>query len=770
MPLKNYCAVILVLIILGSVTPAEGEVTDAQVNASIEAGSSFLKKHQKANGAWAGHPGQPGGMTALCALALLNSGVAADSAEIQQALDYLRSVGEPTMVYSTALQTMVFCAAEPNKGRLLISRNVQWLERVQIKSGRRKGAWKYSDRQGGGDNSNTQFALLALHEAERVGFRVKPSTWRLALGHWLDVQHDSGAWSYVDGPNATGSMTCAGIASVVIALGKINQGDARVSGEQIECCADQLQHDAVERGLDWLGRRFSVTRNPNPVNSRAWLYYYLYGVERVGRLTGRRFIGRHDWFREGSEFLVGQQDRFSGYWRAEVTAAEQNALVATSFALLFLSKGRRPVVISKLKHGRGNDWDRHRAGVQHLTRRVERRWRRDLSWQTIDVRAATVEDLLGTPVLFLSGSDGLALTPDQERNLREYVNQGGFIFAEACCGDVGFDRAFRSLMQKLFPDNSLRLLPSDHPVWYAEEKVDPQYLRPLYGIDACCRTSVVYCPQDLSCYWELSGGGREDDYPQNVQNEIEACLRIGENVVTYATNRELKNKLDRPLVANHRGTDETSRGVLNVAKVLHNGGGDDAPNALPNMLGFLRSQAQMRVGVENRLITASDPAIFEYPLLYMHGRRAFRFSPAEREALATYLQRGGTLFADAICASPEFSDSFRREMTAIFAGQSLQRIAPEHPLFSRVYRGYELPTVSLRDPQVRREGEPLRSNLKRVSPLLEGLELDGRLAVLFSPYDISCAMENSSSLECHGYIKADAARIAVNVILFALQQ
>ena len=770
MPLKNYHTVILVLTILGFVTPVGAEVTDAEVNASILAGSGFLKKHQKANGGWAGHPGQPGGMTALCTLALLNSGVESDSAEIQRALDCLRSMGDPAMVYSTALQTMVFCAATPNKDRLLISRNVQWLERVQIKNGNRRGAWKYSDRDGsGGDNSNTQFAMLALHEAERVGVKVKPETWKRALNYWLGVQHADGAWGYLDGPPATGSMTCAGIASVVIALGKISQGDARVSGDQVECCTAQLQHNAVERALHWLSARFSVTRNPNPFSGGAWLYYYLYGVERVGRLTGRRFIGRHDWFREGSEFLVRQQDRFSGYWRGE-RAAEQNALVATSFALLFLSKGRRPVVISKLKHGPDNDWDRHRAGVQHLTRRVEQRWRRDLSWQTIDVRAATVEDLLATPVLFLSGADALTLTPEHEENLRQYVNQGGFIFAEACCDGVGFDRAFRALMQRLFPDSRLRLLPPDHPVWYAETKVDPKYLRPLYGIDACCRTSVVYCPQDLSCRWELSRGGREDDIPPHVRDEIEACLRIGENVVTYATNRELKNKLDRPQVANHRGTDQTSRGVLNVAKLLHNGGGDDAPNSLPNMLGFLRSQAQMRVGVENRLITASDPAIFEYPLLYMHGRRAFRFSPAQRETIATYLQRGGMLFADAICASPEFSDSFRREIEAIFAGQSLKRIPPAHPLFSREYRGYELPTVSLRDPQVRREGEPLRSNLKQISPLLEGLEVDGRLVVLFSPYDISCALENSHSLECRGYIKEDAVRIAVNVILFALQQ
>ena len=53
--------------------------------------------------------------------------------------------------------------------------------------------------------------------------------------------------------------------------------------------------------------------------------------------------------------------------------------------------------------------------------------------------------------------------------------------------------------------------------------------------------------------------------------------------------------------------------------------------------------------------------------------------------------------------------------------------------------------------------------------MLEGIELDGRFAVVFSPYDISCALENSPSLECKGYIREDAAKIGSNVILYALQ-
>jgi Domain of unknown function (DUF4159) len=760
----------VVTMILSIVRPVGAELTDEQVSNAINRGMALLRNEQKSDGRWTEHSIYLGGVTALSTLALLNSGEDVTSPTIQKSLDYLRSLGDPSTVYGASLQTMAFCAAEPEKDALLIRRNVKWLESVQLRGGKRKGSWGYGRGKGNGDNSNTQFALLALHEAEQIGVEVKRDTWEFALAYWLRTQREDGSWAYTESEPSSGSMTCAGIGCVVICTSKIQSGDAQVVGDSVECCGSQSEDAAVERAMQWLGRYFSSTRNPSTLNlRRRYLFYYLYAVERVGRLTGRRFIGRHDWYREGATSLLDMHDDFRGLWQG-VGPAEDVPVVATSLALLFLSKGRRPVVMSKLRYGEKNQWDVHRAAVQHLTHRIEQRWHRDLTWQTIDVRAAALEDLLQTPILFMSGRESFELTANQKNNLREYINQGGFIFAEACCDGDGFDRSFRALMSELFPDSSLRLLPEDHPVWYAEKKVNAKYMRPLLGIDACCRTSVVYSPKDLSCYWELDRGVRNSEYPSEIQEEVEACLAIGNNIVTYATSRELKNKLERPRVAINRTSETLDRSVLYIPKLRHDGGSDDAPNALPNMLNFVQSHAQLRIDVANRLVSATSEDFFDYPIVYVHGRRAFRFSSAERKALADFADRGGVIFADAICASPEFTTSFRREMKNIFPKQPLTRIPPEHPLFTREFRGYDLAKVTLRDPQLRRGDDPLKANLAEISPLLEGISMDDRFAVIFSPYDISCAMENSNSLECKGYLKQDAAKIATNVVLFVLQQ
>src|SRR5262245_33104730 len=72
--------------------------------------------------------------------------------------------------------------------------------------------------QGGGDNSNADFAIWGLDAAAKAGATVRRETWEAALGNWLRGQNADGGWSYSQNPKSTGSMTAAGIASIVICL------------------------------------------------------------------------------------------------------------------------------------------------------------------------------------------------------------------------------------------------------------------------------------------------------------------------------------------------------------------------------------------------------------------------------------------------------------------------------------------------------------------------------------------------------------------------
>ena len=68
-----------------------------------------------------------------------------------------------------------------------------------------------------------------------------------------------------------------------------------------------------------------------------------------------------------------------------------------------------------------------------------------------------------------------------------------------------------------------------------------------------------------------------------------------------------------------------------------------------------------------------------------------------------------------------------------------------------------------RDPNAkggfRRESRP---------PELESVEIDDQMRVIFSPWDLSCAMENTAFSQCDGYTRQDASLIATHVILYRL--
>jgi hypothetical protein len=761
------------------------QLRPTDIQRALEKGQEFLFRQQNPNGSWdaMGSPDKRVGATGLVLLALANSGLDADHPAVRKGLGWLR-LQEPNETYHVSLQALALAMLAPRADAAILARNVAWLESAQVQVGPGAGSWNYGPSPAGGmgDNSNTQYALLALHEAARAGIRVSRETWVRSQQYFVACANADGSWGYSGRSPGTGSMTSAGIGSIWITSEYLGTPDARAADNGVSCCGGGRTPQVLERGLDWLGRRFSVNQNPG-TGSDTWLYYYLYGLERVGRFTARRFIGEHDWFREGAEMLVASQDRLSGQFTARRL---EDATVATSFALLFLGKGRRPVLIAKSLHGPVDDWNRHGHDIAHLVEYIEQRWRKDypsgLSWHVLSTSSATHADLMQAPVFWLSGKSLFDLGPNAGKRLRAYVDEGGFIFAEACCPKSGeFDRRLRQLVGEIFPepDYRLSLLPPEHPAWHAEEIVPPELHRPLLGVDYGCRTCLIYAPPtdegpgatgmpSLSCLWELGGPARQE-LPPAIAREIQAALAIGANVLAYATNRELKRKDElfdiAPQIDARR--DQLERGQLAIGKLRHSGMCDVAPAALANILRAAARETGIRVNDTPAQIDPTDDAIFDYHLLFMHGRRSFAFDAPRRERLATFLERGGMLFVDSVCASAEFTAAFRTEIAAILPDKPLEQIPAADPIFTAAeYGGYDIREVTLREPA---GGDgPLAVRQQQTTPQLEGIRIGDRWAVIFSPYDLSCALEKQNSLECAGYARDDAEKIALNVLLYSL--
>ncbi len=800
----------------GELSESDDLSADA-VRGSIDGAIAFLRQKQTRNGGWDEYPGYAPGTTSLCALALLTAGLDESDATVSKALAFLADVTtlEQNQTYPIALQTMVFCQANPEKYRSQIESNVAWLVERQMKtSNEYSGGWAYvGDHQESerSDNSNSQFALLALYEAELVGIEIDERVWKSAEDYWLRMQNEDGSWGYrasslnpegfVSG-YGTGSMTCAGIAALAICSGVREAARAKLEGDGAICCQEVEDEIAVRisRGLVWLGKHFSVQTNPGrAAGSDSYFYYYLYGLERVGRLTANRFIGRSDWYREGAESLLRRKAALSNFWNAQKDFANNNC-VSTSFALLFLSKGRWPILASKLKYGEGNEWNEHPSDLAHLTERVEQAWGQKLVWQTVDAKKATVDDLLQSPILVISGVRDPAPREPQERKrlvetLREYLEQGGFVFAEAIDGDISFEKGFRALMTEVLEqgDDAFQLLEPDHPIWSAEKLVPAEFIRPVYGVDFGCRTSVALVPAyrpkrgpngeapsiasdrpSLSCLWEAaSKRPREEDLgappTARLLAEQDAAFALGVNICSYATNRKMKFKDEiAPDAASELEKGKDRPGNLFVALLDCGAGSSCAPRAIPNLMKSLRERLGAPAQLYAPRVTARTDELYDYPIIFMHGRNAFSFSEDERERLRLYFARGGFLFVNAVCASEQFTRAFETEAQALFPDEALVDVPTDDPIYSGKYGGFKIENLQYNRSRVV-NGRRASSETVAEPPKLRGIQREGRWIVLFSPEDVSCALEDAAAVNCRGLTPRSAFYLATNIIFYAAE-
>ena len=191
-----------------------------------------------------------------------------------------------------------------------------------------------------GDNSNTQFALLGLRAAARSGCVIPDETWKKAADFLTSAQLGDGGWGYFEAIRKSpipvtsyGGMTCAGICALAIVKSYLKE--------------DITNNTNIQSGLSWLASNLTFDSNPGKVmvvdrSPLAFLYYYIYGIERVGAVLGIEKIGSHEWYKEGARWLLAQQKHTGkaddGSWNQPSDDAFSNDVADTCFALLFLKR------------------------------------------------------------------------------------------------------------------------------------------------------------------------------------------------------------------------------------------------------------------------------------------------------------------------------------------------------------------------------------------------------------------------------------------------
>ena len=756
----------------------------AQVKRAIDRGVRQLKTLQMADGSFERDKSvvipYPGGESALATLALLNAGVPLEDETMRKAMAYLRRL-EPGKTYVRSLQTMVFAEAGQPEDRQRIRDNVNWLIDARVMRNGQLLGWTYGKQPSKSpDNSNTQYALLGLWAGRQAGVDIDRKIWQSIRDFYLTSQDPDGAWVYALNSAGVGfnqpslTMTTAGLCGLLISGMELNVGREVIGADGVATgCGVYEENKAAAKALAWIGTHFTIE------NAAGRVFYNLYGLERTGRLTGQRFIGGHDWYREGCQFLVGRQNA-DGSWSAPGNF-DRYPTVSTSFALLFLSKGRTPILISKLAHGipvqrrdSDTDWNNDRNDLKNLVAFAGEQLftKLRLGWQAFDImRAASprgdtlteddeaeaTAELLQSPIIYFNGhkSPEQRFTAVEKRILQRAIDNGGFIFAEACCGSPQFDLGFKKLVAELWPENDLTELDGNHPVWKSFFPIAPGNPYKLYGLNLGCKTVLIYSPQDLSCQWE------SNNYKTG---KGLAAFRLGTNIIAYATGREPpKPRLTQVEVASNAEPRSVPRGFLKVAQIRHRGDWHPAPKAMRNLLGHLHKVAGLDVALKTEDLPVDNPGIVDFKFLYMQGRGQFHFDEEELGKLRFNLQNGGLLFADACCGKEAFDKAFRALAKQLFPKETLVTVPASDLLYGKELNGTALTDANIK---LRRD---IGGAMVNAAPYLEGIKINDRWAILYSKYDIGCALERHQSMDCRGYQPDSAFKIAGAAVLYSLR-
>jgi hypothetical protein len=725
-------------------------LTDEQIGAAIEKGTDFLLSQFSSGQLPADLDTEHhDGLDSLAVYALMQAELATGDKRLDvhgefmsSAIDSMKRLpmSDKYQTYGRAIRATALALYNRPEDQTALRDDVQWLLHAQY-----GGAYTYTDEfpRGEGfywDNSNSQYGLLGVWSGAEAGVSVPVDFWQEVQDHWTRDQMTNGQWRYEDGEkDPKRSMTLAGVASLFVTQDYL---DAQESGDQV---GRPPFSPALARGLDWLEQ--GVNSIVTPADPEEQLSYYtLYGLERVGLASGFKYFGTHDWYRQNAAAIIAAQ-RADGSWGSQesgspaVTTSSDDpflAVVNTSYALLFLARGRYPLTMNKLRFN-GN-WANRPRDAANLTKFAAAELERPLNWQVVPLDHDWT-DWTDCPILYLASDRDPGLTDDDRAKILHFIQNGGMLLTQSDGGSGEFTKFVHDLGNRLFPQYSWANLPADHSIWNISYRiVDPP---PTEVISNGSRILIMHWPKDVSHYWQL----RED-------KTFPVTFQIGVNVILYAAGKsDLLNRLQSQTIA---AATRPAAASIRIARLKYDGNWDPEPAAWPRAARWFRRQTSLDISLETDAI--EDVAASNPPLAALTGTGSVKFTDAQVESIRKYVQAGGVLLIDP-CGTPgDFMQSVSDLLTRAFPNDSPQEIAASNAILNAGGDGMrDISAIHLRE-FVRTLPQGTQSR-----PMLLN---SGRGHVIWLPLDLTSGLLGTMAWGIAGYDPDYCLAFLENVVLW----
>ena len=199
------------------------------------------------------------------------------------------------------------------------------------------------------------------------------------------------------------------------------------------------------------------------------------------------------------------------------------------------------------------------------------------------------------------------------------------------------------------------------------------------------------------------------------------------------------------------------------ARLRYSSGNWDADPRMPsNILNSLVEYTSIRVDPNEHIVDAGSSMVSDYPFLYLTGNKLVRFTEAERTNLRRYLRNGGFIFVDDCNHDVDgtFAKTFEGEIRLILdhSGEGLNKLPKGHALYHSFFEFKDGPPATSHE--LNGWGDDI------VHDYLQAIEIDGRIAVLYSNKDYGC--EWNYDWPNKRFAAKDNTRFGVNIIVYAL--
>jgi hypothetical protein len=209
-------------------------------------------------------------------------------------------------------------------------------------------------------------------------------------------------------------------------------------------------------------------------------------------------------------------------------------LILFIFTQILYSQSDVGFQIARLKYNGGGDWYNDPSAEVNLLNFIKQNTNIEVKaeYKFVDL---SKKEIFNSPFLFLTGHGNIVFSKSDVKNLREYFENGGFMYVD---DDYGLDKSFRREIKKVFPNEDLVELPFSHEIYHAvynfengPPKIHEHNNKPPQGFG-------VFLNKKLVLYYTYesnpSDGWADANVHNDPPNKREEALKFGTNIVVYA--------------------------------------------------------------------------------------------------------------------------------------------------------------------------------------------------------------------------------------------